>query len=148
MYLVDTNVASEPQRARPSLEVVTWFRTVPQDLLYFSVISLAEVIRGIKRHRDPAREASLQRWLDHDLRSWVGEGLIAFTGPIAELTGSITALRDRAGRPISFTDAGIAATAIVHDLVLVTRNTKDFAGLPLQLLNPWNDTIPTQAPPL
>jgi predicted nucleic acid-binding protein len=67
---------------------------------------------------------------------------LPFTDAIAERTGHLLAGRDLAGRPISFTDAAIAATAIEHDIVLVTRNVKDFVDLPLDILNPWTDKLP------
>ena len=145
MFLPDTNIVSELQRPRPETKVLDWIESVPQELHFLSVISPAEIVRGVTRHPDLQRKAVLQDWVDHKLRDWVGGGLIPVSEMIAEEAGRLSGRRDLSGRPISFGDAHIAATAIEHNLVLVTRNVKDFAGPPLEILNPWTDVVPHKA---
>jgi predicted nucleic acid-binding protein len=145
VFLLDTNVISETNRLRPSSEVTAWINGVPQELQYVSAISLAEITRGATRHPDPLQRQNLQFWIDNDLQTWLGDGVLDVSKQIAEKAGQVAGLRDREGRPISFADALIAATAIDYGFTLVTGNTKDFLGLPLQILNPWTDTIPHQA---
>lgn len=84
---------------------------------------------------------AIQRWIDDTLHIWFENRILPITFDIAESAGVSMGIRERNGRPFSLPDALIAATAIKQDLVLVTRNTKDFAGLPLDLYDPWTDTL-------
>ena len=131
MYLVDTNVVSEARRG--SVEAVGWLRSVNPLAVYLSVITLGEIMRGValKQKTDPHAAHPLVRWLQ-TLRSDHGDRILPITDSIALEWGRIAALRPRGDA-----DGLIAATAVVHDLIVVTRNVADFADTRATILNPW-----------
>ena len=132
MYLVDTNVISEARRG--SLEAVTWLRSVNSLAVYLSVITLGEIMRGVafRQKSDPRAASHLAQWLQ-TLRSDHADRILPITDVIALEWGRITALRPRGDA-----DGLIAATAIVHDLIVVTRNVEDFDDTRASTLNPWD----------
>ncbi len=137
-FLVDTNIPSEITKPRPSEQVERWLEDVDDDLLFLSVISLAEILQGVYRLPDTPHRAKLQRWLDSTLRPWFHGRILPVTQAIAERLGMLAGERDSLGLTMPFSDGVIAATALEHDLIVVTRNVKDFAGLGVALLNPWD----------
>lgn len=136
-YLLDTNVLSEVQRPKPDGHVLAWLDQVDEDRTFLSVASVGEIARGIAQLDDGRRKSALQLWLDADLSARFGNRLLAIDRETAVIWGSLMADAKTAGRGFSVMDAWIAASALRHQLVLVTRNTKDFAGLELELLDPW-----------
>jgi len=132
MYLVDTNVVSEARRG--SVEAVTWLRSVNPLAVYLSVITLGEIMRGValKQKSDPRAASHLAQWLQ-TLRSDHADRILPITDAIAIEWGRIAALRSRGDA-----DGLIAATAIVHDLIVVTRNVTDFDDARASTLNPWD----------
>jgi predicted nucleic acid-binding protein len=145
VFLLDTNVISETKRSRQDPDVQRWIFNTPQEQQFLSAISLAEMMRGATRHRDPIQRKSLEYWIEHELREWLDAGVLPVSKEIAVRAGRIVGERDTEGPPISFADSLIAATAIDYGFILVTRNIKDFTCLPLQILNPWTDTEPSEA---
>jgi predicted nucleic acid-binding protein len=139
-FLLDTDVVSELVRVRPEQRVLDWVaRRMAADLC-LSAITLGELIRGAARLPEGRRRTSLRRWLDVDLRREFEERILAFDQSTARIWGDLMGEADRRGRPRAAIDAQIAATALQHDLTLATRNTADFAGLDLPLVNPWRDS--------
>jgi predicted nucleic acid-binding protein len=132
MYLVDTNVVSEARRG--TAEAISWLRSVEPSTVYLSVITLGEVMRGIalKRRSDPQSAAHLEEWL-RKLRHDHSSRILPITDQIAVEWGRLAALRPRGEA-----DGLIAATAIVHDLIVVTRNTKDFDDTGVSIVDPWD----------
>lgn len=135
-YLVDTNVLSELRRKQPHAQVVAWFTARPRQSLYLSVLTLGEIRKGIERLDDAARQQPLLDWLEVELPNYFLGRLLAVDAHTADRWGR---LLGSAGRPLPAVDSLLAATALQHDLTLVTRNTKDFEGLNLRLVNPWNE---------
>jgi toxin FitB len=136
MFLLDTNVISELGRpsAKANPNVVAWAESVPQDELYLSIITILEIEIGILRieRQDPARAARLRIWMESYIRpSFVDRILLVDMG--VALCCARLHVPDR--RPMH--DALIAATALVHELTLVTRNVADFAPLGVAMFNPW-----------
>jgi toxin FitB len=131
MYLVDTNVVSEARRG--SRQAVAWIRSVPPDAVYLSALTLGEIMRGValRQKSDPQTAARLTEWLER-LRRDHADRILPVTDRIALEWGRIAALRSRGD-----VDGLIAATAIVHDLILVTRNVRDFDDTRVPLINPW-----------
>lgn len=132
MYLVDTNVISEARRGTAA--AVAWLKSVDPSDVHLSVITLGEIMRGIalKERSDPASAAHLSTWLQA-LRHHYADRILPITDRIAVEWGRIAALRSRGDA-----DGLIAATAIVHDLMLVTRNVADFDDTRASILNPWD----------
>jgi predicted nucleic acid-binding protein len=84
------------------------------------------------------KRTALQRWLEVDVRSWYAGRILPVTESIAERWGNLAATARKRGIAVKVVDAVIAATALEHNLTLVTRNVKDFASLGVALLNPWD----------
>ena len=134
-YLIDTNVISELARAKPEPCVVEWFQAVPSSTLYLSVLSYGELRKGVEKLTDAVRREKLRLWLENDLSGWFKNNLLPVDTGVADRWGRLLAELDR---PFPAIDSLLAATAIHHDLRLVTRNTKDFAFPGLIIVNPWN----------
>ena len=132
--LVDTNVLSELRRRTPDPAVARWFADRPAGTLDLSVLTLGALRKGVERLADPARRLALLDWLETDLPAFFAGRVLAVDAAVADRWGHLQA---RAGRPLPAVDSLLAATALTHSLTLVTRNTKDFAGLPVQVFNPW-----------
>ncbi|UWU20028.1 type II toxin-antitoxin system VapC family toxin [Rhizobium sp. CB3171] len=132
MYLIDTNIISEARRG--TIEAISWLRIADPSTVYLSVITLGEVMRGIalKRRTDPRAAAHLEEWL-RKLRHDHSGRILPITDQIAVEWGRISALRPRGDA-----DGLIAATAIVHDLIIVTRNVSDFDDAGVSVINPWD----------
>jgi hypothetical protein len=136
-FLLDTNVVSESVRPQPDARVMQWLATVDEDRVYLSVITLAEIRYGIERLAKGRRRKRLDDWLRDDLLIRFEDRILPITSAVADAWGKIVAQRDAIGRPISVTDAFIAATAEVHDLTLVTRDASDFAPTVKDIVSPW-----------
>jgi toxin FitB len=133
-YLIDTNVLSELRRKQPDARVVSWMQVRPAPTMFLSVLTLGEIRKGIERLQTGQRKQSLIDWLEVELPRYFIGRLLDIDAQTAERWGRLMAA---AGRPLPAIDGLLAATALQHDLTLVTRNTQDFAGLGVQLINPW-----------
>lgn len=136
-YLLDTNVVSEWVKPEPAPNVVVWLAEVDEDEAFLSVISIAELRRGIELLAAGRRRQRLEKWLSEDLADRFRGRILPIDLPVADAWGRITARATRAGRTVGTMDALVAATAEVHGLALATRNTKDFGHLGVSLFNPW-----------
>ncbi len=134
-YLLDTNILSELRKGeRTSPEVGRWWLGMQGEELYVSVMALGEIRKGIDRiaKHDANQSIVLERWLS-ELRAQFLERVLHVSPEVADRWGRLQGIR-----PLPETDALIAATAIWHDLVLVTRNECDFSGLGVTVLNPFS----------
>ena len=131
MYLVDTNVVSEARRGSP--QATGWLRSVDPASVHLSTLTLSEIMRGIalKQKSHPKAAGHLAEWL-RKLRHYHADRILAMTDQISVEWGRIAAIRLRGD-----IDGLIAATAIVHDLILVTRNVANFEDTGATLINPW-----------
>lgn len=135
-YLLDTNVISEIVKTNPNKSVIDWFKSVPDEALFISVLTLGEIRKGTEAINDLKRKEKLRLWLEIELPRWFGERILDIDQFIADRWGR---LQCEMKRPIPAIDSLIAATALQHDLRLVTRNVKDFQYPSLQVLCPWNN---------
>ena len=138
-FLLDTNIPSELMRPRPEPKVQDWVAAQDIGTLFMSVVSIGELETGFATTRDAARRARLEASLECYLALLFVGRVLPVTQAIAVRWGRLDGMRQMAGRPLSAPDGMIAATALEHGLMLVTRNVKDFAGLGVDLLNPWLD---------
>ena len=136
-FLLDTNVVSEWTKPQPNSGVVEWLSEVDEDEVFLSVVTFAELRHGIERLPAGARRRRLDDWLRSELPLRFEERIVGVDGAIADEWGRVVARREARGRPIQAMDALIAATAQVHGLTLVTRNTADFQTAVKSVLNPW-----------
>jgi predicted nucleic acid-binding protein len=136
-FLLDTNVVSEWVRPRPAESVVAWLADVDEDLVFMSVVSFAELRRGIELLPPGRRRDRLEEWLAADLAGRFQGRILDVDPLVADAWGRIMARGHRAGRMPGAVDAFFAATAESHELTLVTRNIRDFENLGIYLYNPW-----------
>jgi predicted nucleic acid-binding protein len=137
MFLLDTNVVSELRKVRlgkADLHVAQWADGVDASDLYLSVISLQELEIGVllAKRRDPRQGAIFRTWLDRHVLPAFGNRILVLDAAIAKCSAQ---LHVPDPRPIR--DGLIAATALVHGMVVVTRNVADFSPTGVKLLNPW-----------
>lgn len=114
-----------------------WLATCDEDRIYLSVVTLAELRRGVARLELSRRRSQLDEWLRHDLPQRFEGRILPITSAVAEAWGELVAEREAYGRPISAMDAFIAASARLHGLILVTRNVADFQPSLKDVLSPW-----------
>ncbi len=139
MILLDTNVLSEVMRRTPDRGVLAWLDAQPQERLYISAVTRAEIELGIALLPEGRRKEALRSAAADVFREFPGRCL-AFDDVAAPVYAAIVATRIRAGRPMSHQDAEIAAIAIGAGFVIATRNDADFSGIPgLTAVNPWCD---------
>lgn len=139
-FLLDTAVVSEWVKPRPDPGVIAWLAQVDEDLVFISVVTLAELRHGIERIPEGARRNRLDAWLRDELPVRFEGRVLAIDAPIADAWGKIVARSQAAGRPAGAMDAFLAATAEVRELTLVTRNVSDFVALGPTVVNPWSQT--------
>ncbi|MBN9613507.1 MAG: type II toxin-antitoxin system VapC family toxin [Actinobacteria bacterium] len=132
-YLRDTHILSDA-RAQRSHSLMTWLKSMLIEDLAISVITVFELEKGVRRleRKDPAGAAPLRRWLDGEVRVLFASRVLPVDEQVA-----LAAAPLHVPDPIPELDALVAATALVQNLTLVTRNVKDFAGTGVRLLNPW-----------
>lgn len=136
-YLVDTNIPSEFTHDQPDIRVANFIRGAGQGNLFLSVITIGEICKGIDLLPVSQKRTGLQEWLEIDVRAWFAGRIFPVTEAVAERWGHLAASMRKQGITLAIMDGLIAATALEHGLTLVTRNVKDFAGLGVDLLNPW-----------
>jgi toxin FitB len=136
-FLLDTNVPSELTRPKSDPQVEKWLDEADDEQLFFSVISLGEIFKGLTILPESKRREQLQRWLDETLRPWFQGRILPVSEPIAERWGILAGECQLKGRPLKVADGLIAATALEHGLTVVTRNVKDFSDLNVRIFNPW-----------
>jgi predicted nucleic acid-binding protein len=137
-FLLDTNVLSEFARTgEPDQHVDRWLKTTAEESVFASVLTFAEIRRGIELLPPGKRRTQLEQWQD-DLVASFEMRLFPVTKAIADRWAVLAAQAQRKGITLANIDGLIAATALEHDLTLVTRNVTDFAGVEVQLFNPWD----------
>lgn len=137
-FLLDTNVISEWTRPHPAAGVIAWLAEVDEDRVFMSVVTLAELRRGVERLDAGKRRNRLDVWLREELPLRFEGRILAVDEGVADVWGRVVTRCENAGRPIHAMDALIAATARVHALTVVTRNTGDFEIAVDSVMNPWD----------
>jgi len=133
-YLLDTNIVSETVRRNPNKAVIAWLDQLPGEALYVSVLTLGEIRKGIEGLTDKKRREKLRLWLEHELPAWFEGRALPVDLAVADRWGRLLA---EVGRPVPTIDSLLAATALYHELRLVTRNSGDFEYPGLEVINPF-----------
>ena len=136
-YLLDTNVLTEIRRKQPNDNVVRWLEQTPEDYLYVSILNLAEIRKGIAKLEVGQQRNDLMQWLYDALATRFAGRILAIDLETALLWGQLAGQAERRGQPLPAIDTLLAATAIRHELILVTRNQRDFRRIPVAMYNPW-----------
>jgi predicted nucleic acid-binding protein len=129
-------VLAELCRMTPEAAVVEWFSGRPAFTLYLSVLTLGELRKGIEGVSDAKRRMALTDWLETDLPAFFAGRVLAVDTKVADRWGR---LLSAAGRPLPAKDSLFATSAAQHGLRMVTRNTRGFADLGLDVINPWSN---------
>lgn len=132
-YLLDTNVLSETRKKRPDEKVLAFLSKAAPSSLFVSSLTIGELKKGIalKRKQDALAAEALEAWVA-GLETLFSAHILGIDVAVAKLWGEWSAERSR---PVI--DTLLAATAVANDLLLVTRNEADVAGLPVRVINPW-----------
>jgi predicted nucleic acid-binding protein len=139
VIILDSNVVSELMRPAPAPAVPRFFSNYSADELHSTTITLAEILYGIELVPPGKRKSELLAGAERLFRVVLRGRILPFDESAAQAFARIAAGRRTAGRPISEFDAQIAAIVSVHDATLATRNTADFEGCGIRLVNPWMD---------
>lgn len=142
MIVLDTNVLSEIMRAKPDPAVLAWLDAqAPEDLWLNSVVA-AEFLFGVARLPDGARKQQLALAVSAMLEQDFAGQMLSFDLGAASVYAVMLAERERIGQSMAMVDAQIAAICLSRDATLATRNTRQFEGLGLALINPWESQTP------
>ncbi|MDG4905339.1 type II toxin-antitoxin system VapC family toxin [Mesorhizobium sp. WSM4898] len=136
--LLDTNVLSEVTRPAPDVGVLKWLDGLDEDRSFISVVSIAEIRRGVSLTDEGRKREALAEWLARDLPQRFEQRVLPVDEAVALAWGDLMGIAKRRGRGLSSMDGLIAATAIAKQLTLATRNSKDFEGFAIELFDPWS----------
>jgi predicted nucleic acid-binding protein len=136
-YLVDTNLPSELTKTIPHPRVADFLIRAGRMQIFVSVVTIGEIAKGAGLPEGKRRQ-ELRLWLDQVMRPWFAGRILPVTENIAERWGALSGEQRVRGRQITMADGLIAATALEHGLTVATRNVKDFEGLGVTIINPWD----------
>jgi toxin FitB len=136
-FLLDTNLISELVSPRPEPSVLEWMEAADESLLYLSVLTLGEIRKGAEALAPSKRRMRLEAWLEVELRARFRGRILPIDELVSDRWGVISTEAKRRGKPLPVIDGLLAATAIAHNLTVVSRNTGDFAAAAVRALNPW-----------
>jgi len=136
-YLLDTNVISELVAKQPNAQVVAWIDSLDAESVYLSVITIGELRKGIEKLPDSQRKTKLREWLDQELLLRFENRILVIDVPVMLKWGELVGRLERTGKSRPAMDSLIAAIALYHNCVVVTRNAADFADTGASIANPW-----------
>ena len=134
---MDTNVISELVKPKPEANVTEWIENTDESLLYLSVLTLGEIRRGFAALPQSRRRATLEAWLDKDLGARFEDRILTIDQQVADRWGLLTAAARNSGIVLPVIDGLLAATALEHNLTLVTRDTGQIPSMGVAVFNPW-----------
>jgi len=136
-YLLDTNCVSELVCPKPEPRVIEWVDAADEATLYLSVLTLGEIRKGVASLPPSKRRARLETWLEVDLKARFAGRIVPVVAAISDRWGSIAAEAKRKGKVLPVIDGLLAATALHHNLTVVSRNGSDFKPSQVRVLDPW-----------
>lgn len=137
-YLLDTNVVSESEQPTPNPSVLNWLAARDDSNIYLSALTVGEIRRGIEMLVSGSKKTRLRNWLDGIRTTFAGR-ILPITEDTFAVWGAMFASFERKGMKRPIFDSLLEATALEHDLILVTRNVKNFQDSSVTILNPWED---------
>jgi len=139
-FLLDTRVVCELIKARPQKRVTQWVEATDESLLYLSVLSLGEIRCGIAMLAQARRRTMQEAWLENRLRTRFQGRLLKLDDAVAERWGLLSARAQKDRVELTMIDGLLAATALHHNLTLVTRDADHVAKMGIDVFNPWLET--------
>jgi len=136
-YLLDTNCISELVRDQPDPGVTAWIDSAEEELLFLSVLTFGEIRKGLAELPQSTRRTQLEVWMELELRVRFAGRILPIDVSVTDRWGVLAASAKKQGKTLSTIDGMLAATALQHNLTVVSRNGKDFAPAQVQVLNPW-----------
>jgi predicted nucleic acid-binding protein len=136
-YLLDTCVVSELTKKQSNQNVIIWIETIEEQHLFLSVLTLGEIEKGIAKLPLSLRKSHLKIWLEQDLTLRFENRILNITPEISRYWGNVQGELEKQGKPMPIIDGLIATTALVHDMILVTRNVDDVARSGVKIHNAW-----------
>lgn len=136
-FLLDTNVVSEWVKPRPDARVIAWLAEIDEDRVFLSVLTFAEIKRGVDLLPAGRRRERLGAWLFEELPGRFEGRILTIDSNVALAWGALMANSQRAGASLSAMDAFFAATCMTCGFTLVTRNLRDFESTGITLFDPW-----------
>ncbi|MFZ5807499.1 MAG: type II toxin-antitoxin system VapC family toxin [Verrucomicrobiota bacterium] len=136
-YLLDTCVVSEAVRKIPHPKILRWIDSQNESNLYLSVITIGEIEKGVAKLSDSKKKRRIRHWLEKDLRQRFQNRILPISEEIAIQWGMIQGHAEKIGRRLPTLDSLIAATALVCDLIVVTRDTQAIEASGAKIFNPW-----------
>ena len=137
-FLLDTNVISELVKLKPERRVTSWVETTDEALLYLSVLTLGEIRKRISMLPQTKRRTEIESWLDAGLSVRFAGRILAIDAAIADQWGVLSGAAQLKGASLPVIDGLLAATALLHNLTLVTRDTRDVSATNVPTFNPWD----------
>ena len=137
-YLLDTNVVSETERKRPDSHVLKWLDRVDSGNVYLSALTIGEIKKGVAKLASGKRKAHIQNWLE-DVRQHFAGRILPMTENTFSVWGQMYGSLEKRGIVRPILDSLFEASALEHDLILVTRNVRNFQHSSVTILNPWED---------
>ena len=137
-FLLDTNVISEPKQKKPNRKVLEWLGEQDESKIFLSVLTIGEIRKGIARLDSGKKKAELEKWLEK-LRNRFARRILPLSERTFLVWGKMCGEFENKGIVRSALDSLLEATALEQDVILVTRNVKNFQDSQVTILNPWED---------
>jgi predicted nucleic acid-binding protein len=136
-FLLDTNCISELVHPKPERRVMDWMDAADETMLYLSVLTVGEIRKGLAGLVQGKHRTHPETWLEVELQARFAGRILPIDAAIADRWGLIAAEAKRKGKALSIINGLLAATALHHNLTVVSRNAGDFKNTAVPVLNPW-----------
>ncbi len=136
-FLLDTCVISELIKIQQNQNVIHWINSCAEETLFLSSLTIGEIQKGVSKLSDSKRKSILQNWLDNNLIARFDRRILSVDTIVAQKWGEIMSTAEQMGQRLPAIDSLIAATAVVNNMTVVTRNTRDMVHSSASLYNPW-----------
>lgn len=136
-YLLDTNIISELIKPVPTPSVLAWLKPQKESTLFLCSVTIGELMKGITALKESSKKTQLMHWFETEVTHRFQGRILPYDEQAAMLWGAWNGKGKLAGKNFSILDSQIAAIAVRFECTLVTRNTKDMEGLPVEIFNPW-----------